>query len=188
MTTNMVYVANLPFDTTEDAVRDHFSTCGGVLDVELATQRRSGGRGGARVTMTSPAFADAAVQRLDRASFEGRELRVSRSPIHAEGKPPATVKIVQQFRERANMTYDLDCSGMPLTLRIFPTDEERWRIEASSAQAADAVAISAVGASRRDALGAVLRAWNERAASSSSCGRPIDGEGLLLAMSDVKAI
>jgi hypothetical protein len=182
--TNRLYVANLPYDTTEDAVRHHFATCGGVADVELGADHSRSARGLARVTMTSPAYAAAAVGRLDRASFEGRLLRVSDSPIHPEKAAP-TVKIVLQFRERANMTYDLDCAGMPLTIRVFPIDDETWRIEARSTDAASAVVISASAATRRDALGAVLGQWNERA---SSGGAPIDADGLLRAMSDVRAI
>ncbi len=185
--TNMVYVANLPFETTEDALRVHFSTCGGVLDVQLGSARRTKARGVARVTMTSRGYADAAVEKLDRASFEGKELRVSHSPIHEEDRSRSAVRILQQFRERENMAYDLDCAGMPVTVRIFPIDDGRWRIEASSADAAVGVAVSAAGATRRDALGEVARAWNECVVSSGR-GRPIDAECLLRAMADVRAI
>lgn len=180
--TNRLYVANLPFDTTEDALRRHFATCGGVSDVELGQGKNP--RGLARVTMTSAAYAAAAVGRLDRASFEGRLLRVSDSPIHAERSTPP-VRIVQQFRERANMTYDLDCAGMPLTIRMFPIEADSWRVEARSTDAADAVVIVASAATRRDALGAVLRQWNERACSSLGS---IDADALLRALSDVRAI
>jgi RNA recognition motif-containing protein len=183
--TNRLYVANVPFDTTVDALRRHFATCGGVADVELGSEHRRNERGLARVTMTSPAYAAAAVGRLDRAAFQGRLLRVSDSPIDRE-KAAATVRIVQQFRERANMTYDLDCAGMPLTLRMFPIEGERWRVETRSTEAVNAVVVTASAATRRDALGAVLRQWNERASSSSPAS--IDAEGLLRAMSDVNAI
>lgn len=177
--TNTVYVANLPFDTTESAVRSHFSTCGGVLDVELAPERRRG-RVDTRVTMTSPAYANAAVAQLDHVSFEGRELRVSHSPLRGEVKP--SVKIVQQFRERANMAYDIDCAGTPLTVRIFPIDGERWRIEARATDAADAVVMTAIGATRRDALDSALRAWNESASSA------IDADAVTRALSEVRAV
>ena len=178
--TNTVYVANLPHDATESAVRSHFSSCGGVLDVELASERRRGPRADTRVTMTSAAYANAAAERLDHVAFEGRELRVSLSPIRAEVKP--TVKIVQQFRERGNMAYDLDCAGTPLTVRIFPIDDDRWRIEARSTEAADAVVTTATAATRREALGAALRAWNERVSSR------IDDEAVVRAMHEVKAV
>lgn len=184
--TNKLYVANLPLDTTEHALRSHFAACGGVSDVEILPERATGKpRGLACVTMTSPAYATAALT-LNGVDFEGRTLRVSDSPIRADKPPAPTVRIVQQFRERANMAYDLECSGVPLTLRIFPSDGERWRIEARSTDAADAVVVSASGATRRDALCEVVRAWNEGAASSSV--RPLDGQDLLKAMGDVRAV
>jgi len=178
--TNKLYVANLPFDTTEDALRRHFATCGGVLDVELAPEHKKSQRGCARVTMTSPAFAAAAVAGLDRVVFEGKLLRVSDSPISAE--PVPAVKVVQQFRERGNMTYDLDCSGRPLTIRLFPTEDDQWRAEARSKDADDAVVKIASAASRREAVEAAVRDWNTSASSA------VDVDALLRAMSEVKAI
>jgi len=172
--TNRLYVSNLPFGATSDAVRRHFATCGGVAEVELGSERK--GRGEARVTMTSPFYAAAAVERLDHASFEGRPLRVSGSPIPAEKSSP-TVKVVQQFRERANMTYDLDCAGTPLTIRMFPVGET-WRIEARANDALDAVVVTASAGTRRAALEAALAQW----------AVPLDSDALLRALSDVRAI
>jgi hypothetical protein len=179
--TNRLYVANLPFGTTESALRQHFAACGGVADIELGSEDGRKSRGLARVTMTSPTYAAAAVGKLDRAAFEGRVLRVSDSPIPAEKAAP-TVRVVQQFRERGNMTYDLDCAGTPLTIRMFPIEEDGWRIEARSTDAVDATVVLASAATRRDALGAVLRQWNASSAAA------IDADALLRAMSDVRAI
>lgn len=186
--TNKLYVANVPVDASEDALRRHFAACGGVLDVEIMLERNSGkSRGLACVTMTSPAYATAALG-LNGVDFAGKQLQVSDAPIRAGGKPVPTVKIVQQFRERTNMTYDLDCSGLPLTLRVFPTDPEgtQWRIEARSTDAVDAVVITGAGVTRRDALTEVVRVWNEREATSTV--RPLDGEALMTAMRDVRAV
>ena len=36
-----------------------------------------------------------------------------------ESKRPTTT-ITQQFRESRNMTYELDCAGSPLIVRVFP--------------------------------------------------------------------
>lgn len=185
--TNKLYVANVPLDTTEDALRRHFAACGGVSEVEILTDHRGANpRGLARVTMTSPAYAAAAINRLDGAPFDGKSLRVSDVPIRAEKAPGPTVKVVQQFRERGNMTYDLDCSGLPLTLRIFPLEGDHWRVEARSTDAADAVVVHGSGATRRDALGAAVRDWNDRAAAT--CARALDGDGLLKAMRDIRAV
>lgn len=184
---NKLYVANVPVDASEDALRRHFAACGGVCDVEIMVEPRSGKpRGLACVTMTSPAYATAALGRLDGAHFEGQTLRVSDAPIRS-GKPAAPkVKIMQQFRERLNMAYDLDCNGVPLTLRIFPHERDRWRVEARPTDAANAVVVSGSGATRRDALADVVRAWNEGAMASRLV--PLDGEGVLTAMRDVRAV
>lgn len=178
--TTRLYVSNLPFDTTEHALRRHFAAYGGVLDVELASEHKKSQRGRARVTMTSPAFAAAALAALDRAVFEGKELRVSDSPLPAE--PAPAVKVVQQFRERGNMTYELDCAGRPLTVRIFPADDERWRVEARAKDTAEADVKSASGASRREAVETVIRDWN------GSAGVAVDTDALLRAMAEVRAI
>src|SRR5690349_18185592 len=75
MDPNKLYVANVPADTTEAALRSHFSACGGVLQVDLPDEHQRGKmRGLACVTMTSPAFASAARAQLDGVSFAGRVL------------------------------------------------------------------------------------------------------------------
>lgn len=185
-TTNKVYVSNVPLDASELALRTHFAACGGVCDVEILTEASGASRGVAHVTMTSPAYASAAL-RLDGAVFGGQALRVSDAPpARAEKKPANPVKIVQQFRERANMAYDLDCAGVPLVLRIFASGETAWRIEARATDAADAVIVESTAETRRDALAGVVRAWNDEAFARGV--RPLDGEGLLAAMRDVRAV
>jgi RNA recognition motif-containing protein len=184
--TNKLYVANLPPDTTEDVLRRHFSSCGGVADVEIVTDRQSGrSRGFGSVTMTSPSYAAAALK-LNGSELDGNALRVSDAPVRGGAeKVVATVRILQQFRERSNMSYDLDCEGLPLTLRMFPTDEEHWRFEARSTDASDVV-VTASGPTRREALTELVRLWNEAAAALSA--KPLDGDGLFKAMHDVRAI
>lgn len=185
---NKLYVTNVPVDVTEEALRRHFATCGGVSEVEIMVEPRSGRpRGIASVTMTSPAFATTAVDRLDGVAFEGRTLRVSTTPTRAAdaGPPPPRVKIVQQFRERGNMAYDLDCAGVPLTLRIFEEEGSRWRIDARSTEAADAIVVAGRGTTRAEALGDVVQRWNERTDARVA---PLDGEGLVTALRAVRAI
>jgi hypothetical protein len=97
----------------------------------------------------------------------------------------AKVKIVLQFREHANMTYDLDCEGVPLTLRVFSA-EEQWRIEARSKDAGDATIANGFGATRSAALTDVVRAWNEEARVRRS--HTLDGAALADALREVKAI
>lgn len=183
-----LYVGNLSPEATEHGLRAHFSTAGGVADVEILTERRSGRpKGLAWVTMTSPAFATAAVDRLDGATFDGRPLRVSNTPLRDANKAEASrVKITQQFRERGNMTYELDCAGAPLSVRVFPDEGERWRVEARTNEATGAAVIAATGTTRRAALDDVARSWAEQAASL--CLPALDWGAIATALSTVRAV
>jgi RNA recognition motif-containing protein len=182
--TNKLYVANVPFNASEDALRRHFETCGGVSEVEIMLEPRSGKpRGFACVTMTSPAYASAALGRLHGATFGGRVLQVSDAPLGRD-KPPPPIKIMLQFRERANMAYDLDCTGVSVTLRIYPADDGSWRLEARTSDATHVAEGS--GKTRREALAELVRAWNEVADDRGA--KPLDGEALYEVMHEVKAV
>lgn len=184
---NKLYIANVPFDTTEDALRRHFGTCGGVLQVDLPDEHQRGKmRGLACVTMTSPSFAAAALTKLDGVSFAGRILRVSESPPAANAAPKPTVAVVQQFRERSNMAYDLDCAGLPLVVRIFPQDDETWRIEARANDGLESRVVSASAVTRAAALADVIREWNANPATTD--GRALDGDALTRALESVRAV
>jgi hypothetical protein len=185
--TKKLWVANVPFQASEHDLRLHFSACGSVVDVEILTDPRTGrSRGHACVTMASDEDASAALDQLDGESFEGRVLRVSDSPLTKGDEPSRRVRIKQQFRERMKMVYDFDCNGAPLTLRVSAGDGESWRIEARSTEAADAVVVEAVGATRRAALEDVVKRWNESAATAGV--RELDGEALISALREVKAV
>lgn len=187
-----LYVSNLPVDMTETAIRNLFTAHGGVSNVEMILERNNGMFGGrACVTMTSPSFFATALKNLDGSWFEGQKLKVSETPISAAGKdkdkpPPPTVKIVQQFREKGNMAYDLDCMGLPLILRVFSVENDQWRIDARAKDEAESIHATGTGATRKAALTEVVRAWNE--AATASGGRTLDGAGLFDAMSGVKAV
>lgn len=184
-----LYVANVPLDATETALRAHFAACGGVSDVELLHDRQSGRpRGLAHVTMTSSSFATTAIQRLNGTDFNGSLLRVSDAPVKNGGDPKPEVKIVLQFREKTSMAYDLDCAGVPLTLRVG-MDDETFRVEARSPannDGSEGVVAVGGGATRREALAEAMRAWN--VASAASAGRTVDGEAVARAMHGVRAI
>jgi cold-inducible RNA-binding protein len=185
--TTKLYVANVPLDTTEDALRRHFATCGGVSDVELLTDRNTGApRGLARVTMTSPSYAAEACAKLDGAPFGTGKLRVSESPIKAGEAAPSKVKIVQQFRERGGMVYDFDCAGLPLTVRMVQNEDETWSVEARSTEATDATSAIGTAKTRAEAFAEAVRSWNATAAET--VGRALDGDALTKAMRDVRAI
>jgi RNA recognition motif-containing protein len=185
-----LYVGNLSHDATAEDLRACFAECGGVADVEIATDRFSDEpRGFAFVTMTTDEFAATAIAKLHGAMFQGRPLRVNEAPKRAtrEAAEKPKVKIAQQFRERHNMAYELDCSGTPITLRIFPTENaDDYRIEARASEAPEAAVITASAKTPRDALAAVGAEWS---AKGDALGLPsVDWEAITTAMVGVRAL
>jgi len=76
-TMKSIYVGNLPFNTTEDEVRNTFEQYGEVGSVKLISDRDTGRPRGFGFVEMDGASADAAIQALDGASFGGRTLRVN---------------------------------------------------------------------------------------------------------------
>jgi RNA recognition motif-containing protein len=73
-----LYVGNLPFNVTEEELRDHFSTIGPVSYLSIPTDRETGKqRGFAFVEFKDRAQADEAIRRFNNQSFKGRSLSVS---------------------------------------------------------------------------------------------------------------
>jgi hypothetical protein len=184
---NKLYISNLPDSATEDALRAHFAACGGVCQVEIRVDSR--GRrsvGLAAVTMTSPTYATRARTQLDGAPFAGQPLHVSDAPISASRTAPPAVMIAQQFRERNNMTYDLSCRGTPLILRVFASEDDRWRVEARATEAPDALIARGYGATRCEALGEALREYN---ADATGLPKPaVDADAVIEAMRSIRAV
>ena len=72
-----LYVGNLPFNATEEEVKELFATHGEVISVSLINDRETGRpRGFGFVEMEDEA-ATAAVEALDGKDFGGRSLRVN---------------------------------------------------------------------------------------------------------------
>jgi hypothetical protein len=114
-----------------------------------------------------------------------------------EGRKPAVVKdvagkgitITQQYRERHNMTYELDCAGESLILRVFFPPEVGpgdWRIEARGKGDGEAVVIDKAGATRELALQAISGAWPTAGVHAAACR--YDWDGVTKAMRSVRAI
>ena len=80
-----IYVGNLPFTATEDAVRTLFSSHGAVTSVALPTDRETGRPRGFGFVEMANADAAAAIQALNGQSMDGRALRVN----EAQDRPPA---------------------------------------------------------------------------------------------------
>lgn len=80
-----IYVGNLSFHTTVDAVHGAFAAHGEVLDVFLGTDRETGRpRGFGFVTMADREHGLAAIAALNGKDFEGRALVVSEAQPRAE--------------------------------------------------------------------------------------------------------
>jgi len=81
-----LFVGNLSFSTTREAVEALFASAGRVTLVTIVIDRVTGQpRGFAFVTMASQAEADNAISQLNGTSFEGRILRVSMAPERPAG-------------------------------------------------------------------------------------------------------
>ena len=73
-----IYVGNLNYDTTEDALRDAFGAYGEVEEAAIITDRETGRpRGFAFVTMPDDSKAREAIEALNGADLEGRSLNVN---------------------------------------------------------------------------------------------------------------
>ncbi len=81
-----IYVGNLPFDATEESVRELFQTHGEVSEVSLINDRDTGRpRGFGFVEMASGG--KEAIAALDRTDFGGRSLRVNEARPREERRP-----------------------------------------------------------------------------------------------------
>ena len=75
---NRLYVGNLSFNTSSDALRDAFIKHGEVTDVHLVTDRQTGQpRGFGFVTMGTSQAAQAAIEGMNGSNLDGRALRVN---------------------------------------------------------------------------------------------------------------
>ena len=83
--TNRLYVGNLAFDTTDDALRRAFAECGEVVESKIVSDRETGrSRGFGFVEMATQEAARQAIARMNGAEVDGRSLRVN----EAEDRKP----------------------------------------------------------------------------------------------------
>ena len=79
-----LYVGNLPYSATQESLQGTFSQCGEVDSVNVITDQGTGqSKGFAFVEMSSDSEAQKAIQELNGASIDGREIKVN------EAKPKA---------------------------------------------------------------------------------------------------
>ncbi|PIO71503.1 hypothetical protein TELCIR_06603 [Teladorsagia circumcincta] len=77
-TGHSVYVGNLPYQTTEDAIGNHFSQAGNVTNVRIVYDRETGRtKGFGFCEFSDEAGAQNAVNTLNGTDFNGRSLRVN---------------------------------------------------------------------------------------------------------------
>lgn len=75
-----IYIGNLSYDVTQDALTDVFREYGKVKRVQIPTDRETGRvRGFAFVEMDSDAEETAAIEALDGAEWMGRDLKVNKA-------------------------------------------------------------------------------------------------------------
>jgi RNA recognition motif-containing protein len=79
-----IYVGNLSFKTSEDNLRNSFSSYGNVVSAKIITERDSGrSKGFGFVEMSTDSEAAAAISGLNGTDLDGRSLRVN----EAQEKP-----------------------------------------------------------------------------------------------------
>ena len=83
---NKLFVGNLSFNTTENDLQDAFAAHGTVIEANLMMDRMSGRpRGFGCVTMSTPEEAEKAINALNGASVDGRNLTVNVAKPREEG-------------------------------------------------------------------------------------------------------
>lgn len=83
-----LYVGGLPYSTTADELKAHFSQCGAVEEATVITDKMTGrSRGFGFVTMPNDEEADAAISKMDGSEMGGRKLMVNEARPLAE-RPP----------------------------------------------------------------------------------------------------
>ncbi|MDR1684900.1 MAG: RNA-binding protein [Desulfovibrio sp.] len=85
--TKSLYVGNLPWSATEEGIRGLFAEHGNVVSVKLISDRETGRARGFGFVEMDDADAPGAVQALNGAAYEGRNLRVNEAQPR-EARPP----------------------------------------------------------------------------------------------------
>lgn len=85
-----LFVGNLPYDATEEEIRQHFSAVGTLSYVSIPLDRETGKkRGFAFVEFADAQQAQAAIQKLNNQPFKGRPLAVNEARAREAGPRPA---------------------------------------------------------------------------------------------------
>ncbi len=80
-----IYVGNLPYNVTEDELKELFSEFGEVTTVNIITDKFSGqSKGFGFVEMTNDPEADEAIKALDGSELKGRNIKVNQAKPRGE--------------------------------------------------------------------------------------------------------
>ena len=74
-----IFVGNLPFSVTEDALREMFEPFGEIQTLKLITDRETGRPRGFGFIEMDNADADAAIKSLNNTELDGRNIKVNQS-------------------------------------------------------------------------------------------------------------
>jgi RNA recognition motif-containing protein len=81
-----LYVGNLPFQATEDELREYFAQAGTPESVAIIKDRQTGrSRGFGFVEMSSDGEASRAIEELDGKDFKGRPLKINEARAREGG-------------------------------------------------------------------------------------------------------
>ena len=115
-----LFVGNLPYDTTEVELKDHFSAVAPVTYLTLPTDRETGrSRNFAFVEFSERAQAEEAIQRFNNQLFKGRPLAVSEARPRDERRPASAPS--QAPLSRSNSTAE------PYTTPSSPSSDKANR-------------------------------------------------------------
>mmetsp|Transcript_24183 Transcript_24183/g.38633 ORF Transcript_24183/g.38633 Transcript_24183/m.38633 type:complete len:1173 (-) Transcript_24183:10-3528(-) len=110
-----VFIGNIPYDATEDTIRDWFCDVGVVVGVRLVREKDSQVlKGYGFVDFETKENADDAIQKKHNMEFKGRQMRVT-SADHKMGDPRA-----KRERDQGPRRNDANCT---LEISDFP---QRW--------------------------------------------------------------
>lgn len=86
-----IYVGNIPYQVTQDDIKEVFAEYGTVTQVKLPIDRESGRvRGFAFVDLDTEDQENAAIEALDGAEWMGRELKVSKARPRQDKRPSSS--------------------------------------------------------------------------------------------------
>jgi RNA recognition motif-containing protein len=85
MANKRLYVGNLPFDASADAIRTAFEAFGTVSEVSLVTDRETGRPRGFGFVEMDAQSASAAIEGLNNKDFGGRDLNVNEARERSTG-------------------------------------------------------------------------------------------------------